>query len=104
MRELEGLVPGRGMFARDREYQRSLQAAREGKSAEAPAAGKKRRAAAAAGEEGGVTDSDSSDEESEEEKGLLESGGRDRCAYFFWQGQSHSKHGLLVKSYGLYRS
>lgn len=75
------------MFARDREYQRSLQAAREGKSAQAPPADKKRRAAAAAGE---VTDSDSSDDESEEEKGMLESGGRDRCAYFFWQGENDS--------------
>ncbi len=82
VRELEGLVPGKGMFARDRAYQKSLQEARgvgcEG-PAEATSDGRK------SGKE--VLDSDDSDEE-EGEEDILESGGRDRCAYFFWQGDS----------------
>ena len=81
MRELEGLGPGQGMFARDRAYQRSLQQAREGK----PSPTKKEKRVPAPGDLSD-TDSEADEEEDEEEKRLLESGGRDRCAYFFWQG------------------
>lgn len=77
VRELEGLTPGRGIFARDRAYQRSLQEAR-GEVKPEP-----RRTAASRSKE---CDSDSSDDENEED--VLESGGRDRCAYFFWQGET----------------
>lgn len=77
VRELEGLVPGKGMFARDRAYQKSLQEARNGKC-KAEAAASKQAAAAPSKE---CDDSDDSEDEE-----VLESGGRDRCAYFFWQG------------------
>ena len=78
VRELEGLVPGQGLFARDRAYQKSLQEAQEGKNP----VEKKKKISLLDDE----LDSGSSDEENEEEKRLLESGGRDRCSYFFWQG------------------
>ena len=80
VRELEGLTPGKGIFAQDRAYQKSLREAREGK---AEAAASKQPAAAPSKE---CDDSDASEEEEEED--VLESGGRDRCAYFFWQGDN----------------
>ena len=33
------------------------------------------------------SDSESEDDNDDECKRILESGGRDRCAYFFWQGE-----------------
>lgn len=97
VRELEGLGPGSGMFARDRAYQKSLQEAREGKTSVEKK--KESRKPAAPNEE---LDSDTSDEESEEDKRVLESGGRDRCAYFFWQGNSLFGVGVLSSEYNDY--
>ena len=63
-----------GMFAMDRQYQKS-----KSKSPSPPEKKKETN-----------TEDCSSDEdviESDEEcQRVLESGGRDRCAYFFWQG------------------
>ena len=91
MRELEGIVPGEGMFARDRKYQRSLQAQQQqqqGRSAAAPADDKDSKAEKRARSD--LSDSEGSDvDEDDECKRILESGGRERCAYFFWQGNCH---------------
>lgn len=91
-----------GMFAKDRHYQKSKLA----EKAKEEKGGKKETSpdsSSPAREEG----EDSSDEdvlESDEEcQRVLESGGRDRCAYFFWQGKGMScndnmhvhVHGLL---------
>lgn len=87
MRELEGIVPGEGMFARDRKYQRSLQAAKQagGRSPAAPADDKDSKAEKRPRSE--LSDSEGSDADEDDEcKRILESGGRVRCAYFFWQG------------------
>lgn len=77
VRELEGLTPGEGMFARDRKYQKEV-SKKKGQSVDETKVDKH------------VMDDDSSDEEvndsDEESKRVLESGGRDRVAYFFWQG------------------
>ena len=81
VRELEGLTPGSGPFARDRIYQKKLQEQKEGKSANADKQEKKTKRI--------IEDSDSECSETEgddEYQRVLESGGRERCAYFFWQG------------------
>ncbi|KAL5456970.1 hypothetical protein EMCRGX_G034199 [Ephydatia muelleri] len=72
VKELEGLTPGAGQFAQDKKYQRSLQGAKADEETKAKT--------------GGGSDSESEDNNNEECRKLLESGGRDRCAYFFWQG------------------
>ena len=81
VRELEGLTPGEGMFARDRKYQQELKEKRLGKK---DGQGKSKE----------VHDDDSSDEDvdesDDETKRVLESGGRDRVAYFFWQGKGNT--------------
>ena len=78
MRELEGLTPGSGPFAQDRLYRKKLQEQKEGKVANEEKSVKKKTE---------DSDSECSDIESDEEyRRVLESGGRDRCAYFFWQG------------------
>lgn len=73
VKELEGLTPGAGQFAQDKKYQRSLQGAKADEETKAKT--------------GGGSDSESEDNNNEECRKLLESGGRDRCAYFFWQGE-----------------
>ena len=74
------------MFARDRKYQRSLQAQQAGRSAAEPADDKDSKAEKRPKSE--LSDSEHSDmDEDDECKRILESGGRDRCAYFFWQGR-----------------
>lgn len=85
MRELEGIIPGQGMFARDRRYQKSLLA--KSKREKAPEAAEEVKKAK-------KEDSDSECSEAEgddETKRVLESGGRDKVAYFFWQGTHHSR-------------
>ena len=82
VRELEGIVPGQGMFARDRQYQKSLLA--KAKRDAAPEAAVAEEVKKAKKED---SDSECSDVESDDEtKRILESGGRDKVAYFFWQG------------------
>ena len=81
-----------GMFAMDRQYQKT-----KSKSPSPPENDKRK-------DKGGTADDCSSDEdviESDEEcQRVLESGGRDRCAYFFWQGYTcctiHVVHVLLL--------
>ncbi len=77
VKELEGLTPGAGMFARDRQYQKDLN-------------NKKNKQTDNKTLKKDITEDESSDEEvneeDEESKRVLESGGRDRVAYFFWQG------------------
>ena len=77
------------MFARDRKYQRSLQAQQKGRSAAAPADDKDNKAEKRARSE--LSDSETSDVDDDDEcRRILESGGRERCAYFFWQGNAQS--------------
>ena len=97
VRELEGLVPGEGMFARDRRYQRSLLAKQSGgRSAAEPADDRNSKAEKRPKSE--LSDSEQSDGDDDDEcKRILESGGRERCAYFFWQGEwyTHPTHPLV---------
>ena len=78
VKELEGLTPGAGMFARDRQYQKELNNKKNKQTNDNKTVKKD------------ITEDGSSDEEvneeDEESKRVLESGGRDRVAYFFWQG------------------
>ena len=80
VKELEGLTPGGGMFAQDRKYQKEQMLKKQGKMNEEN--DKKIKE---------TKDEDSSDEEvnesDDESKRVLESGGRDKVAYFFWQGK-----------------
>ena len=86
VRELEGLTPGSGPFAQDRKYRKRLQEQKEGKIPNGEKSVKKKKE---------DSDSECSDVESDEEyRRVLESGGRDRCAYFFWQGMC--RHVILV--------
>ncbi|XP_011406645.2 PREDICTED: uncharacterized protein LOC100639454 [Amphimedon queenslandica] len=78
VRELEGLTPGKGMFAMDRQYQKS-----KSKSPSPPEKKKEANPEDCSSDED-VVESD------EECQRVLESGGRDRCAYFFWQGHHAS--------------
>lgn len=82
---MDGLPkPGEGMFARDRQYQLEKQRTRMG-IMEEPAGKKKPERKPAAPNE--IDSEDSESEEDSEEKRIMEVGGRDRCAYFFWQGE-----------------
>ena len=83
VRELEGLTPGMGGFARDRQYRKLLEKKSEGKNGDNGLIDEKKER-----EKEREKDSDESDsgEDSDEVRRILESGGRDRCAYFFWQG------------------
>ncbi len=82
VRELEGLVPGQGMFARDRQYQKDLATKRD-KSASPVEAPKKVKSSSS-----DLSEPSDVEENDEESRRILETGGRDRCAYFFWQGES----------------
>ena len=80
VRELEGLTPGSGPFAQDRIYQKKLQEQKEGKAVNTDKEEKTKRI---------IEDSDSECSETEgddEYQRILESWGRERCAYYFWQG------------------
>lgn len=81
VRELEGLTPGKGGFAQDRKYQRMLSKER----GEVDNTLKKEVKNKDSDDEGDLSDDGGSS--GDEMKSVLESGGRDRCAYFFWQGQ-----------------
>ena len=93
VRELEGLTPGEGMFAKDRKYQKNLLekqlqkqiSASQGQGREVDTQLSKIQS------EKNKKADDSSDEDvnesDEESRRVLESGGRDRVAYFFWQGR-----------------
>ena len=76
------------MFARDRKYQRSLQQKAVGETSPKEENEKNKRQT----ERNADSDSESeAEQESDEEtQRVLESGGRDRCAYFFWQGDMSS--------------
>ena len=81
VRELEGLTPGQGPFARDRQYQKSLLNSNNGRGGEVDGTKSGRKK-----ENENESDSDSEVDSDDECHKILESGGRDRCAYYFWQG------------------
>ena len=83
VKELEGLTPGAGQFAQDKKYQKSLQP-----QPSKPGDGAKDKP-------GDGSDSEPEGNNNEECKKLLESGGRDRCAYFFWQGEGMQSYGYV---------
>ena len=88
VRELEGLTPGQGMFAKDRQHQKRLKKEKECKGnkqegSDSSADEKKKKNSA----EDEVNTSSEEEENSDDEcQRILESGGRDRGAFFFWQG------------------
>lgn len=84
VRELEGLTPGTGGFARDRELNRKL--LRGNSNSNKPATSVPSRVDNEDSDDNDDKDSEEGDESGDEVRRILESGGRDRCAYFFWQG------------------
>ena len=90
VRELEGLTPGQGMFAKDRQHQKRLKQEKESKENklegnDSSADEKKKKKNSAEDE---VNTSSEEEENSDDEcQRILESGGRDRAAFFFWQGK-----------------
>ncbi len=80
---MDGLVPGQGAFARDRQYQKDL-AAKQSRSSSPETPKKKEERKFSSSELSEASDVEENDEES---RRILETGGRDRCAYFFWQGE-----------------
>ena len=82
------------MFARDRKYQQDLKRARTGQPEEQPKKKAERKPAAP-----NEVDSEDSESEEDSEEKIMEVGGRDRCAYFFWQGKTvraivHAVYGI----------
>lgn len=90
VRELEGLTPGEGMFARDRRHRKQVNSEKK-KAGEKKQGGddstdeKKKRKKEKVEEVN--TSSEEEDNSDDECQRILESGGRDRGAYFFWQGE-----------------
>ena len=90
VRELEGLTPGEGMFAQDRKHLKRLRQEKErkenkqGASDPSPADTKKKKNTA---DDEVNTSSEEEDNSDDECQRILESGGRDRAAFFFWQGK-----------------
>ena len=88
VRELEGLTPGEGMFARDRKHRKQLKQEKERKGnkpqgSDSSADEKKKNSA----DDEVHTSSEEEDNSDDECQRILESGGRDRAAFFFWQGR-----------------
>ena len=84
VRELEGIVPGQGPFAQDRQYRRDKAVEKERAS---PPADTKKEQKNAPKKEGTLSDESDVEENDEESRRILETGGRDKVAYFFWQGE-----------------